>query len=140
MIDLTLIEILTQEEKLLDNILDYQVVIKSSVMERDWVTLEKNITKMQDCATKFIELDNERESMKISNYSKEEHELMKTIQSKLLKSKTINNALNDYIKISREFVETVLDKVVPQRNDVVYSQNGTFVKTETKSVVLNKVF
>mgnify|MGYP003463206876 FL=1 len=95
---------------------------------------------MQEYATEFINLDNLREQSDKSNISEEDHILMKQIQSKLMKSKIVNSALNDYIKISRGFVQGVFDNVLSKRKNVVYSKNGSVVKTLSDSVVLNKVF
>ena len=67
------------------------------------------------------------------------HILMKQIQSKLMKSKIVNSALNDYIKISRGFVQGVFDNVVPQRKTTVYSRTGALVKNQPQSMILNTI-
>lgn len=135
-----LTKILQKEDQIMENILECQVCIREAVKVRDWLDLEKNITKMQEYSTDFISLDNQREQADKSNISEDDHILMKQIQSKLLKSKIVNSALNDYIKISKGFVQNVLDNVVPQRKNVLYSKNGSLVKPLPKSVVLDKVF
>lgn len=138
--NLTLVDILNNENQVMDSILETQIKIHEAVKTRDWFTLDSNMSKMQDLSVQFISLEDSRDSMKKTNFNEEEHNLMKTIQSKLLKSKIANSALNDYVKISKGFVQNVLDNVVPQRRNVLYSRNGTIVKQQPVSVVLNKVF
>lgn len=137
---MTFTQILQKEDDLIENILESQVCVREAVKVRNWIELEKNIVKMQEYATEFINLDNLREQSDKSNISEEDHILMKQIQSKLMKSKIVNSALNDYIKISRGFVQGVFDNVLSKRKNVVYSKNGSVVKTLSDSVVLNKVF
>lgn len=135
-----LTEILLKEDAVMDSILDAQVKIHEAVKSRDWFTLDSNISKMQDMSVQFIDLENTRDSIKETDFTAEEHKLMKQIQSKLIKSKIANSTLNDYVKITKGFVQNVLDNVVPQRRNVLYSKNGTIVKQQPVSVVLNKVF
>lgn len=137
---MTFTQILQKEDDLIENILESQVCVREAVKVRNWIDLEKNIVKMQEYATEFINLDNLREQSDKSNISEEDHILMKQIQSKLMKSKIVNSALNDYIKISRGFVQGAFDNVLSKRKNVVYSKNGSVVKTLSDSVVLNKVF
>ena len=137
---MTFTQILQKEDDLIENILESQVCVREAVKVRNWIDLEKNIVKTQEYATEFINLDNLREQSDKSNISEEDHILMKQIQSKLMKSKIVNSALNDYIKISRGFVQGVFDNVLSKRKNVVYSKNGSVVKTLSDSVVLNKVF
>lgn len=134
-----LMEILNKEDEVMDVILQTQVKIHEAVKSRDWFVLESNISKMQDLTVDFIALENTRDSIKKADFNTEEHDLMKKVQSKLIKSKIANSALNDYVKISRGFVQNVLDNVVPQRRSVVYSRTGALVKQQPKSVVLNTV-
>lgn len=134
-----LMEILNKENEVMDIILATQLKIHDAVKNRDWFVLESNISKMQDLTVDFIALENTRDSIKKADFNTEEHDLMKQIQSKLIKSKIANSALNDYVKISRGFVQNVLDNVVPQRRSVVYSRTGAIVKQQPKSVVLNTV-
>ncbi len=136
----TLIEILNNENNVMDLILDAQHKIHEAVKSRDWFTLESNMSKMQDLSVQFIALEDTRDSIKKSDFNEEEHNMMKIIQSKLIKSKIANSTLNDYVKISKGFVQNVLDNVVPSRRNVLYSRNGTLVKQQPVSVVLDKVF
>ena len=135
-----IIEILKKEDSVMDEILSCQGNIREAVKQRDWLELEKNITKMQSYTVDFICLDDQRDSLKKADFSNEEHELMKIIQSKLIKSKIENTSLSDYVNISHGFVQNVIENVVPHRRKVLYSKNGAIVKKQPQSVVLNKVF
>lgn len=135
-----LIEILKKEDEVMDMILVSQKNIRSAVKERDWTELELNISRMQALSVDFICLDDKRDSIKKADFTSDEHVLLKKVQTKLIKSKIENAGLNDYVKISHGFVQNVLENVVPQRRNVVYSKNGTLVKPQPQSVVLNKVF
>ncbi|MBP5402852.1 MAG: hypothetical protein J6Y36_06825 [Treponema sp.] len=135
-----IIGILKKEDSVMDEILTCQGNIREAVKQRDWMELEKNITKMQSYTVDFICLDDQRDSIKKADFTEEEHELMKSIQSKLIKSKIENSSLSDYVNISHGFVQNVLENVVPQRRNVLYSKNGAIVKKQPQSVVLNRVF
>ncbi|MBQ0003871.1 MAG: hypothetical protein KBT21_10090 [Treponema sp.] len=136
----TLMTVLAKENEVMDEILTCQVNIREAVKQRDWMELEKNISRIQDKTVEFICLDDERDSIKKADFTPEEHEEMKKIQSKLIKSKIENSSLSDYVNISKGFVQNVLDNVVPQRRNVLYSKRGAIVKHEPQSVVLNRVF
>ena len=45
--------------------------------------------------------------------------------------------LNDYIKITTDFLQGVFDNVVPQRKATVYSRTGALVKNQPQSMILN---
>lgn len=136
----TLTDILVKEDTLMDLIIKAQHCVRDAVRERNWPSLERNISKMQEYTVDFISLDSEREAFGNGKLTPEEHSLMKKIHAKLLQSKLENNALNDYVNISRGFVQNVIENAVPQRKNVLYSKNGSLVKPLPQSVVLNKVF
>ncbi|MBQ0162947.1 MAG: hypothetical protein KBS84_07305 [Treponema sp.] len=136
----TLMAVLAQENEVMDTILQCQANIREAVKQRDWMELEKNITRIQDSTVEFICLDDQRDSIKKADFTEEEHEEMRKIQAKLLKSKIENSSLSDYVSISRGFVQNIMDNVLPNRRNVLYSKRGTIVKHEPQSVVLNKVF
>ena len=62
-----------------------------------------------------------------------------SVKQKLLASKIENKALNDYIKITSEFLQGVFDKVVQNPKTTVYSRTGSLVKNQPKSMILNTV-
>lgn len=134
--DLT--QILTQQNELMDQILDSQKALRKSVVDRSWIDLQKSTALLNDLSAKFKVLDLSR-----SNCEQEagpvEKVLISQIRSKLLKSRIENTALTDYVKITQGFVQNILEKAVPNRRSVVYSKNGTIVKSQPSSVVLNKV-
>ena len=66
-------------------------------------------------------------------------QLYSSVKQRLLASKIENKALNDYIKITTEFLQGVFDNVVPQRKTTVYSRTGSLVKNQPQSMILNTV-
>ena len=66
---MTFTQILQKEDDLIENILESQVCVREAVKVRNWIDLEKNIVKMQEYATEFINLDNLREQSDKSNIS-----------------------------------------------------------------------
>jgi hypothetical protein len=137
-------EILSNENTLLDSILFAQKEIREAVKTKNWINLEDNIASVNDFTSMFLDLDKEREviceSVNEIDPKSEEGKLLIEIRGKLFQSKVMNKALNDYVGVTRNFVQNILDNVVPQRRSVVYSRTGKIVKPQPESVVLNKVF
>ena len=149
--------VLVSQDKLLSEIYDSQKKIRESVNERDWDELQYNLSSFNALSNKFSELESERlecfeyfglkdgaslNSAK-KNISKETmsdiQQLYSSVKQRLLASKIENKALNDYIKITTEFLQGVFDNVVPQRKTTVYSRTGALVKNQPQSMILNTV-
>ena len=149
--------VLVSQDKLLSEIYDSQKKIRESVNERDWDELQYNLSSFNALSNKFSELENERlkcfeyfgfkdgASLNTTdkNISKETlndiQQLYNSVKQRLLASKIENKALNDYIKITTEFLQGVFDNVVPQRKTTVYSRTGSLVKNQPQSMILNTV-
>ena len=149
--------VLVSQDKLLSEIYDSQKKIRESVNERDWDELQYNLSSFNALSNKFSELENERlkcfeylgfkdgASLNTTdkNISKETmsdiQQLYSSVKQRLLASKIENKALNDYIKITTEFLQGVFDNVVPQRKTTVYSRTGSLVKNQPQSMILNTV-
>ena len=149
--------VLVSQDKLLSEIYDTQKKLRESVNERDWDELQYHLTSFNALSNKFSELENERlkcfeyfglkdgASLNTTdkNISKETlndiQQLYNSVKQRLLASKIENKALNDYIKITTEFLQGVFDNVVPQRKTTVYSRTGSLVKNQPQSMILNTV-
>ena len=149
--------VLVSQDKLLSEIYDTQKKLRESVNERNWDELQYHLTSFNALSNKFSELENER--LKCFEYfglkdgallnttgkniSKETlndiQQLYNSVKQRLLASKIENKALNDYIKITTEFLQGVFDNVVPQRKTTVYSRTGSLVKNQPQSMILNTV-
>lgn len=149
--------VLILEDELLSEIHDVQKMIRQSVNDRNWDDLQNYIFSFNELSNKFVSFEEERlecfdyfglvdgAGLSSSN-NKFTHEatgdiqeLYLSVKQKLLASKIENNALNNYIKITTEFLQGVFDNVIPQRKTSVYSRNGSLVKNQPKSIILNTV-
>ena len=149
--------VLVAQDNLLSEIYDTQKKLRESVNERNWDELQYHLTSFNALSNKFSELENERlkcfeyfgfkdgASLNTTdkNISKETlndiQQLYNSVKQRLLASKIENKALNDYIKITTEFLQGVFDNVVPQRKTTVYSRTGSLVKNQPQSMILNTV-
>jgi hypothetical protein len=149
--------VLVSQDKLLSEIYDTQKKLRESVNERNWDELQYHLTSFNALSNKFSELEKERlecfeyfglkdgASLNTTgkNISKETlndiQQLYNSVKQRLLASKIENKALNDYIKITTEFLQGVFDNVVPQRKTTVYSRTGSLVKNQPQSMILNTV-
>ena len=133
--------LLEQEIALVEKILECQASVYSTVKEKNWVSLERDIDCLNELSSQFSKMEAKRDSL-IAKHGEEgvdSRELLTKLRSRLLKSKVQNFALNTYIETMQNFVRGVLDNAVPQRRNVLYSREGKILKPEPQSVVLNKI-
>lgn len=149
--------VLVSQDNLLSEIYDTQKKLRKSVNERDWDELQYHLVSFDALSNKFSKLENERIECfeyfglkdgvfinslnnKIAKESINDiQELYNSVKQRLLASKIENKALNDYIKITTDFLQGVFDNVVPQRKATVYSRTGALVKNQPQSMILNTV-
>lgn len=137
------VAILEEQNELLDRILSGQLKIRRAVNEKDWNSLERAIARIRDWSAEFVTLDTKREeifSAADTAAADDVQPLLDEVRGKLVKSKIENKALSDYTNIVRGFVQGILEKVVPQRRNTLYSRSGTIVKPKPESVVINKLY
>lgn len=130
--------ILCEEEKVMDSILEKQSLLHKAVKEKNWESLMSLISEINLLSDNFQKLENERNIMQAELKTEELRpffEQMGRLRSKLTKSKIENQALSKYISITKGFVQGIIDNVVPNGNKV-YTKNG-IVQSQPKSVVLN---
>ena len=130
--------LLEQEIALVEKILECQASVYSTVKEKNWVNLERDIDCLNELSSQFSAMEAKRDSL-IANQGEDSRELLAKLRSRLLKSKVQNFALNTYIETMQNFVRGVLENAVPQRRNVLYSREGKILKPEPQSVVLNKI-
>ena len=58
----------------------------------------------------------------------------------LVKCKVENQALGEYVKITKNFMDNVFEKAVPSAGTKTYSRNGTIRKPQPQSVIVNQMF
>ena len=66
--------------------------------------------------------------------------LLTEVRGKLVKSKTANKTLGNYIAVARDFIQSVLDEAFPQSGATVYSKAGKIMRAKPSSVVVNTLY
>lgn len=136
-------QILTRENTLLDTVLGHQAELRKAVREKKWETLMDTVSSINACADEFKSMEAEREALYQSadaGSRKAVQPLLAAVRGKLVRSKSENGALDDYISITRGFIQGVLDQAVPQSRSTVYSRKGTIVHPQPSSVVVNTLY
>ena len=135
--------ILAEEEKILDELVKNQNMLRKAVSEKNWENLTKIITNINTISNNFLDIDTEREviqdMMKIDEI-RPYFERLGTMRAKLLRCKIENQALSKYVNITRNFIQGVVEEALPQSGNKVYSKSGKIVQPQPQSVVLNLDF
>lgn len=152
----SLIEVLKAQSTLLDEINENQKELRNATRFRNWENLETVLRCNELLSDKFVDLENKRieifekfgcdKSNDIYHilpqlsveYKKSVLELYHQVRQQLLVCKVENESINQYIKITQEFLQGVFDNVMPQRRNVVYSIDG-IVRNQPESLVLSTV-
>ena len=136
--------ILEQQRAQLDLILAEQKKIRKDVTTRCWEELEAHIVTLNYLSQQFSVLEEER--TKAYAEAKKDaggkdillgNPLFHMVHQKLAASRVENDALNNYISVTRNFLQSVFDNVVPQRRNTLYSNKGKLVHSKPESLVLN---
>ena len=138
-------DILESEETVLSEIIEKQMKLKKAVNDKNWSCLMECISELDELAEKFNALDEQRAQFSDENAGKvemndEEVALLSRVRGKLIKSRAESRAMCEYIHITKEFVQTVLDTAVPNSRARVYSRKGYITNSQPSSVVLNTLF
>ncbi|MBQ5470586.1 MAG: hypothetical protein IIT58_01040 [Treponema sp.] len=135
-------EVLEKEDEILSKVIIEQANLKKAVNEKSWPDLMKVISNVNLYMDSFNKLDEEREEIasKLSDDDMECRELLAKVRGKLVRCRTENKALGDYINITRNFVHGVIDHSLPQTRSKVYSRNGNIIQKQPHSVVVNTLF
>ena len=135
-------DVLVSENKLISDVLCRQQALRDAVNNKDWTALMDAAGDVNEMMDAFNELDKEREELALGGLQEdaETYGLLAEIRGKLVKSRIENEALSDYISITREFVKGIIDTAVPQSRNRLYSRNGYVVQPQPESVVVNTLF
>lgn len=154
--------ILSSQNQLLDSMIDQQKKIRAAVTRKDWSNLEELLYKVNELTDTFTEQEAARDGLCKSvcaaahitatpdmyrtvccfpaEFRTPIMEMFHQVRRKLTASKIENDALNDYIRITKGFLQGVFDSVIPKNRNTVYSRTGTVVKPPVpESLVLNTV-
>lgn len=136
-------KILSDEEKILDEMISKQFELKTAVKDRNWEKLTKSIVDIDNLTNNFQEIEDCRVAVQDMLKVKEIHpyfEKLGELRSKLLKCKIENQAMRKYVNITRDFIKEVVDNALPQSGNKVYSKKGVIVQPQPQCVVLNQLF
>ena len=106
------------------------------------IILTKGISEINLSMDKFNKLDEEREEITTTeDISNSEYKrILSTVRGKLVKSRTENKVLSEYINITKGFVQSIIDNALPQSRNKLYSRNGNIIQSQPQSVVVNTLF
>lgn len=143
-------DILQQEDAVLSAVVASQAELRAAVNAKDWTNLMKVVSDINLEMDKFNRLDDERENfLKAGNggfaagsadFDRETNELLAKVRGKLVRCRSENKALGDFINITRNFVQKIIDTALPQSRTKVYGKGGGFIQKQPDSVVVNTLF
>jgi hypothetical protein len=134
--------------------------LKSSVMERDWVKLEKEIKGLNLIAASIAEIEEkrhacvkemkknlslpDRESIKqvMSRFAPEEKDQVMDLNTRLkleiIKVRATSNGLNHFLRNVSILLKGIIGAVLPYTKGKLYSRKGTVNETPSDSMMINK--
>lgn len=150
-------DILLKQNDLLTVILTEQRYIRETVTNRDWDRLDAAIHRIQLLTDEFSELEENRLNI-IRSFTKNENldiyqishlfskelrqsllESFRMMRQKLAVSKIENDAISEYIRITKDFLQEVFDTAVPKARAAVYSNKGKITQTMPESIILDQL-
>jgi len=135
--------VLDKEENLLQEFSNKQVLLRKAVVEKSWEDLLKVMSEINILSDTFETLE-EKRMMLVNHMQTSEidsfHDQLSKLRRMLVKCKIENKALGDYVSITRQFMDNVIEKAVPAAGTKTYSRNGTMRKPQPKSVIVNQMF
>jgi len=152
-----LYQTLLSQNEVLSEIISQQQLLHAGVKLKNWEQVERAVAAVNALSERFSQLENERTALFTlvcpehasdiyevsrnlpSAFKRPVLEAFHQVRQKLAVSKIENDVLNEYIRITREFLQGVFDCVLPQRRNTLYSASGAVVRARPESVVLNTV-
>jgi hypothetical protein len=136
-------KILVRENDLLDELLIKQAALREALHDKRWDNLIETISSINMLADDFKEAESQRELLEAEETEEEKKAampLLAQVRGKLVRSKIENQVQQDYLTIVRGFIQGVLDEVVPQGRNKIYSRSGKIVHSRPSSVVVNTLY
>lgn len=146
---------LLEQNEVLANIISQQQVLRTAVTSKNWDQLEQTMSNMNPLTDKFSLLEDQRmiicsklspddpnnivcvsQSLP-SAFRKPIIESFYQIRQKLAVSKIENETVNEYIRVTKDFIQGIFDTALPQRRNILYSSTGAMIKVLPESVVLD---
>ncbi|MFI3257554.1 MAG: hypothetical protein R3Y36_04580 [Spirochaetales bacterium] len=151
----SLYKTLLKQNDILDTIILRQKLVRVAVTNKNWQELQESMNIINTLADEFLKSEKKRIDLclklhpnKIDDiyaisdivpveFKKPILENFYQMKQKLLVSKVENSAINEYIRITQEFLQGIFDKVLPQRRNKLYASDGSVVNNQPKSIVLD---
>lgn len=144
MADITEMErLLLRENEILDRMLAEQSALRTAVLQKKWDGVLESIsaiTKLTEAFEKTEKARNTLSAARSDEAKKASLPLLTQVRGKLVKSKTANKTLGNYIAVARDFIQSVLDEAFPQSGATVYSKAGKIMRAKPSSVVVNTLY
>ena len=132
--------ILNEEENLLNTLNDRQVFLRAAVTDKNWMNLLDIISEINTISDSFQKCDVKRDSIQKNLKSEQLKPFMDQIgriRSKLLKCKVQNQALSEYVVLTRQFIQRVVEEALPQTRNKNYTRYGMVKQPEPSSVLVD---
>ncbi len=132
--------ILNEEENLLNTLNDRQVFLRAAVTDKNWMNLLDIISEINTISDSFQKCDVKRDSIQENLKSEQLKPFMDQIgriRSKLLKCKVQNQALSEYVVLTRQFIQRVVEEALPQTRNKNYTRYGMVKQPEPSSVLVD---
>ena len=132
--------ILTQEEMLLDSLVEKQKILRTAIIDKDWNVLLDLISEVNQLSDTFQKFDARRDEIQgqlKSTEIKPFFDRLAMLRTKLLKCKVENQVISNYVNVTREFIAEVVNKALPQLRNKNYTKNGTITQPQTSSVLVD---
>ena len=135
--------LLLRENEILDGMLAQQSALRTAVLQKKWDGVLESISAITKLTEAFEETEKARNALSAARSDeakKASLPLLTQVRGKLVRSKTANKTLGNYIAVARDFIQSVLDEAFPQSGATVYSKAGKIMRAKPSSVVVNTLY
>ena len=135
--------LLLRENEILDGMLAQQSALRTAVLQKKWDGVLESISAITKLTEAFEETEKARNALsdaRSDEAKKASLPLLTQVRGKLVKSKTANKTLGNYIAVAKDFIQSVLDEAFPQSGATVYSKAGKIMRAKPSSVVVNTLY
>ena len=135
--------LLLRENEILDGMLAQQSALRTAVLQKKWDGVLESISAITRLTEAFEETEKTRNALSDARSDESKKKvlpLLTQVRGKLVKSKTANKTLGNYIAVARDFIQSVLDEAFPQSGATVYSKAGKIMRSKPSSVVVNTLY
>lgn len=125
---------------ILNDLSEKQTELRIVIKEKNWEKLINVISEINKISDYFSCVDEYRDEMQ-SLHSEDELKpflpVLRDLRSKLLKCKVENKVLGEYVTITRQFIQEIVDEAVPVKGNRNYSRTGKMTQPQLQSVLVD---